>query len=125
VNKSIHITFLTVYLFFSVGFTVAIHYCGGNVNSVSIATTGTDEPEDCCGTSCESDCCSTKTISLKLEDNQKIDAQKILDNLQSSSIPRIISYNDQLEFANIIDPATIAFSPPGTAAYITNRNLRI
>nr|NQU90370.1 hypothetical protein [Bacteroidota bacterium] len=61
-NRISHIILAFLILLTSIGMTLTMHYCGGQLKSVSVITTA----EACCDTP---GCCHNKTITIKIEDN--------------------------------------------------------
>jgi hypothetical protein len=68
--KKIAAIFLVfLYLIPSVGFSMNLHFCGGNVTGVSIQKT---IDKDCvCGKKASSKCCKEVHVEVKLDDSQK------------------------------------------------------
>lgn len=70
-KKFIVIIFLFIYIVPAIGCNINVHYCGGEIASISINPT--TDPEGCvCGSKkMEKDCCKDKQISFKLKDNHQ------------------------------------------------------
>lgn len=65
-KKLLHISFAIFYLVLTTGFTLTVHYCGGEISDVSVARSA--EVEDPCGSMCETSCCKDESIIVKLTD---------------------------------------------------------
>jgi len=76
VKKIIQISFAVIYFFLTTGFTVTLHFCGGEVSDVSIVRThGDEDPCGCEPTSCMDSCCLDDVTTIKLSDSHKSEAK--------------------------------------------------
>ena len=75
--KKIAAIFLVfLYLIPSVGFSMDLHFCGGNVTGVSIQKA---LDKDCvCGKKASSKCCKEVHVEVKLDDSQKVASSLIV-----------------------------------------------
>ncbi len=120
-KKALYILFLAVYLFLTIGVNISAHFCGDELIAVSIVTPHSkSEPDGCCAEPCGDECCHNKITTIKLEDTQKTQAVKTIDNLFASALPEYPSETEILYSELSIPPTTIAHSPPGNKAYILN-----
>ena len=120
--------FILAYLLPTIGFTVAYHFCGETLNSVSVVMTEkAEEPSDCCPEEPVDDsCCSTEIVSVKLDDLHFASAKITVEQPNSDCvlIPSITVYNNEV-VENFSLQNSISHPPPGNPAYITNRTLLI
>ncbi len=71
-KNSLKILFSAWYLFLSVGFSIATHYCGDMVDDVKLVSViNQSPPSDCCGPETNYGCCTTEFDSFKLVDFQQ------------------------------------------------------
>jgi len=76
VKKLIHILFAVIYLFITMGLTITAHYCGGEIESISLSRTLNDEdPCGECETSCCDPCCEDEIQTIKLTDQHTFEAK--------------------------------------------------
>jgi hypothetical protein len=72
-KKILNIFFLLVYLAGTTGFTIITHYCGGEIDSVSIFRNINDSDAcECEGNSCCEPCCDDEVKNIKIEDSHTI-----------------------------------------------------
>jgi hypothetical protein len=115
-----------LYLFLTTGFTIATHFCGDTINSVNLVSSEADqEPEDCCGEPCSSDCCTTEVSSIKLSDLHKFEFRYEQKNFSIALI--VYSEFERLSILNRAQfrPHQFANSPPAKPEYILNNVLLI
>lgn len=75
-RKTINILFAAIYFFVTTGFTVTLHYCGGEVSNISIVRTyGDKDPCGCDSNSCKDSCCKDEIHTIKLADSHKSEAK--------------------------------------------------
>ena len=68
-QRALHTTLATLYLFLSLGIGVHVHYCAGEVEGVSLYKA----PETDCGAcSSTSNCCDDEHVYVKLDVKQKL-----------------------------------------------------
>lgn len=63
------ILLLLLYILPAIGANVFVHYCGGKISSISIATVHADSC-GCDGKKMKKDCCKDETISFQIDDEQ-------------------------------------------------------
>ncbi|MBP7388750.1 MAG: hypothetical protein KA841_00020 [Chitinophagales bacterium] len=127
--KKLTIIFLLfIYMIPAIGISVTGHYCGGRLVEVTL-----NLPEDgtcVCGNKKKSDCCKTKTISIKLKEVHKTNPQLSVNTSSNLikqivySVPSIFSF--QIETPNAYNFASA--HPPnntGQSIYLVNRVIRI
>lgn len=76
VVKSLTYILLGIYLFFTVGVTIATHVCDGEIRTVSFAVNHSEQEHNCCDMECESLDCSTNFTFIKLNEVQKTESSK-------------------------------------------------
>lgn len=75
-KKLLHILFAAVYLFLTTGLTITAHYCGGEIESVSLLRTLDDkDPCDCNESSCCVPCCEDEVQTVKITDQHTFEAK--------------------------------------------------
>ncbi|HRI47423.1 MAG TPA: hypothetical protein PK559_10005 [Ignavibacteriaceae bacterium] len=77
--KKISITlFLLLYFLSTTGLTLVTHYCGGEVDSISLfRVAGDDDPCGCEGNSCCDPCCEDEVLNIKINDSHLSDIKVI------------------------------------------------
>lgn len=63
------ILLLLLYILPAIGANVFVHYCGGKISSISIASAHADSC-GCDGKKMKKDCCKDETISFQIDDEQ-------------------------------------------------------
>lgn len=82
-RKITNILFAALYLFISTGFTITVHYCGGEASNVSLVRTyGDKDPCGCSDTACEKPCCTDEVHTIKLTDSQKAEAKFVQNSFE-------------------------------------------
>ncbi|MDQ7816732.1 MAG: hypothetical protein RDU14_06855 [Melioribacteraceae bacterium] len=81
-KKIIQISFAVVYLFLTTGFTVTLHFCGGEISDVSIVRTHGDEDPCGCDSSCGDTCCTDDVTTIKLSDSHKSEAKFVQNSFE-------------------------------------------
>ncbi len=127
--KKLTIIFLLfIYMIPAIGISVTGHYCGGRLVEVTL-----NLPEDgtcVCGNKKKTDCCKTKTVSVKLNEVHKSNPQLVVTGLKNPikqiayCVPSIFSF--QIETPNAYNFASA--HPPnntGQSIYLVNRVIRI
>ena len=120
--------FILAYLLPTIGFTVAYHFCGETLNSVSVVMTEkAEEPADCCSEEPVDDpCCTDQVVSHKLDDLHFASA-KI--TVEQSNSDYVLIPSETVYQTEVVEPFSIqnsiSHSPPGNPVYITNRTLLI
>ncbi len=74
-KKLVNIFLLTIYLLFSVGVTTSATFCGKEVKSVEVMVAMQNSNSDCecsCCGMCETACCTTQSVTNKIDDSQNI-----------------------------------------------------
>ena len=102
VKKLLHILFAVVYLFLTAGLTITAHYCGGEIDSVSLLRTLGDK--DTCGcedTSCCDPCCEDEVQTVKITDQHTYEA-KFKQNLYEVVISVNLEESTENTFSNHI-----------------------
>ncbi|MCF8259878.1 MAG: hypothetical protein K9J12_03835 [Melioribacteraceae bacterium] len=80
------------YIFLTMGFSIATHFCGGIVNDVKlISVVDSSEPENCCGEN--STCCLTEIETIKLTDVHQTQQINLKQSLVSYTLLSILSDN--------------------------------
>ncbi|MBA4406227.1 hypothetical protein C0389_03035 [bacterium] len=112
---------MSIYLFLNTGISIATHYCGDEIYSVSLETNPTySGSSDCCG---DADCfsrCKTEYTFIKIFDSQKVEAVKDLNYLQAAHLPRYNSQNDRINPTEQTFPQKVEQFPPGSSICIIN-----
>ena len=127
-KKLVHILFILAYLLPTIGFTVAYHFCGEKLNSVSIVMTEkVKEPSECCSEEpVDNPCCTDQVVSHKLNDLHFAAAKITVEQTNSDYLLIPVETVYQTEVVeNFSLQNSISHSPPGNPAYITNRTLLI
>ncbi|WP_449506038.1 HYC_CC_PP family protein [Cnuella takakiae] len=131
VKKVFSTILLVIYLTFSAGATMHLHYCMGEFAGISL----TDTNESTCG-KCgmeshdeKNECCKDVPVSLKITDDQASSScEQTVDRpwVQLEAISPLIYLVQPLRY-KLECSISFCFSPPGytTRIYIQNRNLRI
>lgn len=120
-KRLVYILFVSIYLFLNTGISIATHYCGDEIYSVTLATNPTDkEPKDCCEDECCSSCCRTEYTFIKILDSQKIEAVKSINYLQIIDLPRYGIQNDRINSLDQKYLQDIEQFPPGSSICISN-----
>lgn len=124
-KKLAAILLILCYLVPAIGTTLVMHYCGGELDSVSILST--DENRCSCGSeSMKKDCCKDELVVLKIKDTEQ--------SIKSSTTqPRFIvkepAATELLLQSVYFNPVSLSFSqsylyPPGAAThpvYLVNK----
>jgi len=117
VRKIINILFAALYLFLTTGFTITLHYCGGEVISISVDSIPSQVDKcDMDGNVCSHACCSDEIRTIKLTDSHKSETKFVQD-----SYDIVLTFEHNKNFAlpgyNSIDYSTSNLSgdssPPG------------
>lgn len=95
-KKLLQISFAVIYLFLTTGFTVTLHFCGGEVSDVSIVRTyGDEDPCGCDASACGNSCCTDNISMIKLSDSHKSEVNYI-----QNSFELVIFFIDAENFLN-------------------------
>jgi hypothetical protein len=95
VRKIINILFAALYLFLTTGFTITLHYCGGEVTSISIDSLPSQGDKcDMDGYVCSQTCCSDEILTVKLTDSHKSETKFIQDSFNI-----VLSFEHNKNFA--------------------------
>lgn len=127
-KKSLLILFAFFYLVLASGLSISLHYCGGEVESVSLFSA--DNEEGCCGTEEKSKgCCQEKVAFLKVKDSHFSGSGLKVLNSSVKSIPAPV-FNQLFEIQNagIIYSILNYHAPPvlyDNPIYLENRVLII
>jgi len=90
IRKLIHILMVVFLLASSTGVTFYEHYCGGELEKISIYSA----PDSCCGTDCN--CCHNESFSVKIHDDFSATAFHFAFQLFGTTIPVAQSlFNEQ------------------------------
>ncbi|MDP2302133.1 MAG: hypothetical protein Q8N03_06890 [Ignavibacteria bacterium] len=93
-----NIFFLLVYLAGTTGFTIITHYCGGEIDSVSIFRNINDSDAcECEGNSCCEPCCDDEVKNIKIEDSHTIGV-KYLQLLDISFVPHYLIVESTISY---------------------------
>lgn len=103
-KNSLKILFTAWYLFLSIGFSIATHYCGDMVDDIEVVSViNQTPPSDCCGPETNNGCCSTEFDSFKLVDFQqsahKFQFNQFEENFLSSI--SLVNYSPNKEVFNL------------------------
>ena len=117
VKKLLHILFASIYLFLTTGLTITAHYCGGEIESISLSRTLNDEdPCGDCETSCCEPCCEDEIQTIKLTDQHTYEVkfkqdlyEIVLTNNLEESIDNFVS--NQIHFFNSNELTYLNFPP--------------
>lgn len=127
-KKILQILFVSIYLFSTIGLTVAYHFCGNTlVFTAIVLSSSLKEPNDCCGESeQENECCHNQFKSYKLDDLHFASAKNETGNPYTD----IVDYPQSTIENYFISQSLNQFldqthSPPGEDAYLINRVLRV
>lgn len=86
------ILFSLFYLLTTVGFSLNVHYCGGNISTVNLVS----EPSCCCSSEKDADnCCDDEVIRIQVDDVQNNTPSQRIDITLFSTIVTVI-YNTTL-----------------------------
>lgn len=120
------IVLILLYLIPAIGVNGTVHYCGGEITSVTINGIGSDEKCPCGEKRKSSKCCNDENFSFQLEDNQYKSSQfytkveKEIDNNEVINSNIVYHYNfDFIDNKHFFD-----HPPPDrnkTALYILNQ----
>jgi len=93
-NKSLVLLLSFLYLVFSTGFTLKVHYCGDKLQSVTIFAV----PDGCkkCGKKGKKDCCKDFSKTFQVSDDHSISHSKI--SFSSFSITTKAVFSDAYQF---------------------------
>lgn len=69
-KKVASILLMLIYLIPAIGINGSVHYCGGEIASITINGIGSSEKCSCGSNRMKSDCCSDENFSFQLEDEQ-------------------------------------------------------
>jgi hypothetical protein len=94
-----------MYLVFSTGLTMSVHYCGGEVNSISF----TEGIKDCssCGKKAMKGCCKDQTSSYQLDNDHNGSITKI--SLKAPDLAKAFVHNFKYLLLDYSAPATESF----------------
>ncbi len=114
--RKIFIVSLSVlYLAVTAGLVVNMHYCMGDLSSVTFSHDADHTDGACskCGMNkTENHCCSDEVTTFKLSDAQEASGFSYsMDALSSANLPHSISLKDPLQGVSMI-PSADYFSPP-------------
>lgn len=129
-KKYLFIFFSFFYFIAASGVTLNLHYCGGELKTVSLLKTNED---GCCGADGEEmgddGCCKNTTTLLKISDTHKAAVSiKFFETTNKSTVGLPTSYfinnvpNSQAVVTYYINPPPVTF---GKALYLKNRVLII
>ncbi|HET6243110.1 MAG: hypothetical protein H0V01_07615 [Bacteroidetes bacterium] len=76
------ILLMFLYLIPAIGVTVAAHYCGGKIASVSINSFDTKHKCPCGSKKMAKDCCKNKTTTIKFDDEQQKTQQVLCNSMK-------------------------------------------
>lgn len=88
-KRFLSISMLMIYLTFSVGFVISMHYCGGSLASLNLFA----EASCCCDDDTmnqKDDCCKNEFKTLKISDEQNIQkeiAYKFSNDFEAALLP--------------------------------------
>lgn len=88
--------FTLVYFTFSIGTTLKLHYCGGEIEDVQYSFADTKSKSNCCGEeeSEDSDCCQNVIHSLKIKDNHSASKSFLIKAAELDVLPAFIVSNE-------------------------------
>jgi hypothetical protein len=127
-KKILHISILLFYLPAVLGVGFNIHYCGGEVESVSVFTAG--GKGCCCGDMNLTGCCNDRHEFIKLDENSQVTPGSFAFNAQPVTVDLIVFSSSDLSFfpESVTSIASEAESPPiisASPAYIRFKTLLI
>ena len=133
-KKAVSLFLVFLYSTFSIGATMRLHYCGGEIAEVNYSFTNPNKKIKCCGEEEteeeDSECCKNSTLNLKIKDNHaaaKLNLLKVCsvnllpfyNNATSASLYRFNTLNSNGLFKI---PPLISYNRP---VYLLNSVFRI
>jgi hypothetical protein len=126
-KKLVKIFFILLYFIGTSGFTVVTHYCGGEIDSISIFRNINDsDPCGCEGNSCCDPCCDDEIKNIKIEDDHTIGV-KYFQSSENLISHISISLSNDISFLNdiLFQTSILNLHPPGEPSYILNHSFLI
>jgi hypothetical protein len=121
----LYISFLSVYLLLSIGFSIAHHLCGDFVIDISVNSTNKEEPDNCCGEPCTDDCCKTEFKTIKIDDFQFGETKWELNSYDINFVFPVDTPDQILSEVNLVRTDKLNNSPPGNKTYLLNNTFLI
>jgi len=123
-KKNVILLVMLVYLGVSTGFTVNIHYCFGQLSSVSFSST----TECSCGSSLKYHCCKTDSLKIGLKDKYQLRHAVLLQEAVSlQPVQQYVQFSPRTLTLPLLLPLYGARPPdlPAAPIYLLNNTFRI
>jgi hypothetical protein len=126
-KRLVKIFFILLYFVGTTGFTVVTHYCGGQIDSVSILRSINDsDPCGCDGDLCCDPCCDDEVKNIRVDDLHNTSIKNILSEENQIASSQVI-LKDELHFLSSfqVNKIKLNFHPPDSPTFIKNHSFLI